>query len=38
LVPGATFLFQPVPEPSALGLSALGGLLLAWRRRKARAI
>jgi hypothetical protein len=32
--------FSPssVPEPSVLGLSALGGLLLAWRRWKARAI
>jgi len=27
-----------VPEPGVLGLSALGGLLLACRRRKARAI
>jgi hypothetical protein len=35
---GATFLFQPVPEPSALGLSALGGLFLTWHRWKARAI
>jgi hypothetical protein len=32
--------FSPlsVPEPSVLGLSALGGLLLAWRRWKAREI
>jgi hypothetical protein len=32
--------FSPsaVPEPSTLGLTALGGLLLAWRRRKARTI
>lgn len=29
---------SPVPEPSALSLSALGGLLLVWRRWKARAI
>jgi|ERR1022692_1486901 hypothetical protein len=26
----------PIPEPSVLGLSALGGLLLAWRRWKER--
>jgi hypothetical protein len=32
------FSSSPVPEPSALGLSALGGLFLAWRRWKARAI
>lgn len=37
-IPAATFLFQTVPEPSVLGLSALGGLLLAWRRWKVRAI
>jgi hypothetical protein len=28
----------PVPEPSTLGLTALGGLLLAWHRWSARAI
>jgi hypothetical protein len=38
LLPAATFLFQTVPEPSVLGLSALSGLFLAWRRWKARAI
>jgi hypothetical protein len=27
---------SPVPEPTALGLSVLGGLLLAWRRWKIR--
>jgi len=27
---------SPVPEPSALGLSVLGGLFLAWRRRSLR--
>ena len=27
---------QPVPEPSAFGLSALGGLLLGWRALKRR--
>jgi hypothetical protein len=32
------FSTSSVPEPSALGLSALGGLFLAWRCRKARAI
>jgi len=32
------FSTSAVPEPSTLGLSALGGLLLAWRRSKARAI
>lgn len=28
----------PVPEPSTLGLLALGGFLLVWHRRKAKAI
>jgi len=28
----------PVPEPSTLGFSALGGLFFAWRRWKARGI
>jgi hypothetical protein len=32
-----SFSTNPVPEPSTLGLTALGGLLLAWRCRKARA-
>ena len=31
-IPAATFLFQPVPEPSALALSALGTLILGFRR------
>ena len=32
------FSTSSVPEPSAFALTALGGLLLAWRRSKARAI
>ena len=28
----------PVPEPGVLGLFGFGGLLLAWHRRKARAV
>jgi len=28
------FSSSPIPEPSAIGLSALGGLLLAWRHRR----
>jgi hypothetical protein len=37
-LPAATFLFQSVPEPSAMSLSALGGLFFLWRRWKARAV
>ncbi len=32
IIYGANFLFQPVPEPGVLGLLALGGLGLVWRR------
>lgn len=35
-IPAATFLFQSVPEPSVLDLSALGSFLLAWRCWKRR--
>jgi len=31
-IPAATFLFQPVPEPSEFALGALGALLLGFRR------
>jgi len=34
---GATFLFQSVPEPAPLGLTAIGGLWFAWRRAKTRS-
>lgn len=30
-IPAVTFLFQVVPEPNGLALSALGGMFLAWR-------
>jgi len=33
---GATFLFQPVPEPAPFELAAVGGLWFAWRRGKSR--
>jgi PEP-CTERM motif len=33
-VDSIVFSSQPVPEPSALGLFALGGLLLIWKRRR----
>jgi len=35
---GTQNIIQPVPEPNVLGLFALGGLFLAWRRWKAWAI
>lgn len=36
IIYGANFLFEPVPEPGELGLSALGGILLAWQRHRRR--
>jgi hypothetical protein len=38
LLDNIQFSSTAVPEPSVLGLSALGGVFLAWRRWKARAI
>jgi len=34
----AIYATPPVPEPSTLGLFVLGGFLLVWHRRKAKAI
>jgi hypothetical protein len=38
LIDNIQFSTTPVPEPSTLGLTALGGFLFAWRCRKARKV